>query len=246
MIYKQKPSGFFGTNMTSYLTLLGCDSVIVTGTTTSGCVRATVLDAFSLNYRISLAEEGCFDRSQASHAINLCDMNAKYADVVKTSEVLEFFDSRAARPVRSAEGRPGREASVQALSRDFRKKQAASVTHRRGFSFGPGTGASWCNGRERSAQQLGIEQEERQRAKMIAMQMAENNAVDGVQVDVSRLERDQRRCPQSSRYCSLARLNHEASVEAAARTERVATADDGQPHVRPSRSAAPKPRRASV
>ena len=93
VIYKQKPSGFFGTNMTSYLTLLGCDSVIVTGTTTSGCVRATVLDAFSLNYRIALAEEGCFDRSQASHAINLCDMNAKYADVVKTSEVLTFFDS---------------------------------------------------------------------------------------------------------------------------------------------------------
>ena len=92
VIYKQKPSGFFGTNMTSYLTLLGCDSVIVTGTTTSGCVRASVLDAFSLNYRITLAEEGCFDRSQASHAINLCDMNAKYADVVKTSEVLAFFD----------------------------------------------------------------------------------------------------------------------------------------------------------
>jgi isochorismate hydrolase len=51
-----------------------------------------VLDAFSLNYRIALAEEGCFDRSQASHAINLCDMNAKYADVVKTSEVLTFLD----------------------------------------------------------------------------------------------------------------------------------------------------------
>jgi maleamate amidohydrolase len=93
VVLKQKPSGFFGTNMASYLTLLGCDSVIVTGTTTSGCVRATVLDAFSLNYRIALAEEGCFDRSQASHAINLCDMNAKYADVVKTSEVLTFLDS---------------------------------------------------------------------------------------------------------------------------------------------------------
>jgi len=93
VVLKQKPSGFFGTNMASYLTLLGCDSVIVTGTTTSGCVRATVLDAFSLNYRIALAEEGCFDRSQASHAINLCDMNAKYADVVKTSEVLAFFES---------------------------------------------------------------------------------------------------------------------------------------------------------
>jgi len=89
--YKQKPSGFFGTNLASYLVLLGCDSLIVTGTTTSGCVRATVLDAFSLNYRITLAEEGCFDRSQASHAINLCDMHAKYADVVKTAEVLAFF-----------------------------------------------------------------------------------------------------------------------------------------------------------
>lgn len=93
MCFKQKPSGFFGTNMASYLTLLGCDSVIVTGTTTSGCVRATVLDAFSLNYRVTLAEEGCFDRSEASHAINLCDMNAKYADVVKTDEVLTFFDT---------------------------------------------------------------------------------------------------------------------------------------------------------
>jgi nicotinamidase-related amidase len=93
VIYKQKPSGFFGTNMAAYLTLLGCDSVIVTGTTTSGCVRATVLDAFSLNYRVAIAEEGCFDRSQASHAINLCDMNAKYADVIKTEEILAFFDT---------------------------------------------------------------------------------------------------------------------------------------------------------
>jgi len=93
VVLKQKPSGFFGTNMTSYLTLLGCDSLIVTGTTTSGCVRATVLDAFSLNYRIALAEEGCFDRSQASHAINLCDMNAKYADVLKTADILTFLDS---------------------------------------------------------------------------------------------------------------------------------------------------------
>src|SRR5258708_28377884 len=93
VVLKQKPSGFFGSNMASYLTLLGCDSLIVTGTTTSGCVRATVLDGFSLNYRIALAEEGCFDRSQASHAINLCDMNAKYADVVKTDEVLAFLDT---------------------------------------------------------------------------------------------------------------------------------------------------------
>ena len=83
---------FLGTNLTSYLTLLGCDSVIVVGTTTSGCVRATVVDAFSLNYRVILAEEGCFDRSEASHAVSLCDMHAKYADVVPTAEILAYFD----------------------------------------------------------------------------------------------------------------------------------------------------------
>src|SRR5712691_1144413 len=92
VIRKQKPSGFFGSNLASYLTLLGADSVVVVGTTTSGCVRATVVDAFSLNYRVILAEEGCFDRSQASHAVSLCDMHAKYADVVSTAEVLAYFD----------------------------------------------------------------------------------------------------------------------------------------------------------
>ena len=92
VIRKQKPSGFFGSNLAPYLTLLGCDSVIVVGTTTSGCVRATAVDAFSLNYRVILAEEGCFDRSEASHAVSLCDMHAKYADVVPTAEVLAYFD----------------------------------------------------------------------------------------------------------------------------------------------------------
>jgi maleamate amidohydrolase len=93
VVPKQKPSGFYGTNMLSYLTLLGCDSVIVCGTTTSGCVRATVLDSFSNNYRTTVVEEGCFDRSQASHAINLCDMHAKYADVVKADEVIQYINA---------------------------------------------------------------------------------------------------------------------------------------------------------
>ena len=93
VITKQKPSGFFGTPMTGYLTQLQCDSVIVTGTTTSGCVRATVVDAFSYNYRVAMVEEGCFDRSQASHAMTLCDLGAKYADIVKTDEVLSYFDT---------------------------------------------------------------------------------------------------------------------------------------------------------
>jgi nicotinamidase-related amidase len=91
VVRKEKPSGFFGTPMQSYLQNLGCDSVIVTGTTTSGCVRATVLDSFSLNFRTTVVEDGCFDRSQASHAINLCDMNAKYANVMHSDEVIEYL-----------------------------------------------------------------------------------------------------------------------------------------------------------
>jgi len=93
VITKQKPSAFYGTPLTSYLTLLGADSILLTGTTTSGCVRATVLDAFSSNYRCTLIEEGCFDRSQASHAINLCDIHAKYADVLKLDEELAFVNT---------------------------------------------------------------------------------------------------------------------------------------------------------
>jgi nicotinamidase-related amidase len=106
VIRKQKPSGFFGTNLASYLTLLGCDSVIVVGTTTSGCVRATVVDAFSLNYRVTLAQEGCFDRSEASHAVSLCDMHAKYADVVPTGEILSYFDGLPAGLFDLPPGRP--------------------------------------------------------------------------------------------------------------------------------------------
>jgi maleamate amidohydrolase len=93
VIYKQKPSVFFGSNLMSYLTLLGCNSLIVTGCTTSGCVRATVIDAFSYNIRVAVAEDACFDRSQASHAISLCDMHAKYADVMAAREIKTFVAS---------------------------------------------------------------------------------------------------------------------------------------------------------
>src|SRR6195256_4764504 len=112
VIRKQKPSGFFGSNLASYLTLLGADSVVVVGTTTSGCVRATVVDAFSLNYRVILAEEGCFDRSEASHAVSLCDMHAKYADVVSTAEVLAYFDTLPAALFNLPSGTPDVRTSV--------------------------------------------------------------------------------------------------------------------------------------
>lgn len=91
VIKKLKPSAFHGTPLSSFLTRFKADSVLMVGTTTSGCVRASVLDAFSENYRVTLVEEGCFDRSEASHAINLCDMHAKYADVVFTDEVVDYI-----------------------------------------------------------------------------------------------------------------------------------------------------------
>jgi nicotinamidase-related amidase len=93
VVRKEKPSAFFGTGLMGYLTKLGADSIIVTGTTTSGCVRGSVIDAFSYNYRLQVVEEGCFDRSQASHAINLADMNAKYADVVNIDKALAYIES---------------------------------------------------------------------------------------------------------------------------------------------------------
>lgn len=93
VIAKHKPSAFFGTPLQGFLVQLGADSLIVAGTTTSGCVRASVVDAFSCNYRVTVVEEGCFDRSEASHALSLCDMHAKYADVVKLEEALSFVRS---------------------------------------------------------------------------------------------------------------------------------------------------------
>jgi len=93
VIYKHKPSAFFGTPLQSFLVQLGVDSILLTGTTTSGCVRATAVDAFSFNYRVALVEEGCFDRSQASHALSLCDLHAKYADVVTLEDALRHVEA---------------------------------------------------------------------------------------------------------------------------------------------------------
>lgn len=91
VVEKLKPSPFVGTPLTGYLIDLGVDTLIICGTTTSGCVRASVIDAFSLNFKVGVAEECTFDRGQASHAINLFDMNAKYADVVSTADIVTYF-----------------------------------------------------------------------------------------------------------------------------------------------------------
>ncbi|MBM3601187.1 MAG: isochorismatase family protein [Alphaproteobacteria bacterium] len=69
-------------------TELKVDSLFVCGVSTSGCVRATVVDAFSNNLRVQVVEEACFDRTEVSHVINLFDMNAKYADVVTEQDAI--------------------------------------------------------------------------------------------------------------------------------------------------------------
>jgi nicotinamidase-related amidase len=93
VIQKQKPSGFFGTPLQSVLNDYGVDTLLVTGGSTSGCVRATVIDAFSFNYYVAVVEEGTFDRIQLSHKANLLDMNIKYADVMKAEEVGRYLDN---------------------------------------------------------------------------------------------------------------------------------------------------------
>ena len=91
VIHKMKPSAFFQSPLLSYLIQLNIDSLIIGGTTTSGCVRATVIDAFSYNYKVAVVEDCTFDRGQASHKINLFDMNAKYADVVRIDEAIKYL-----------------------------------------------------------------------------------------------------------------------------------------------------------
>lgn len=91
LIRKAKPSAFFGTPLVSSLVDRGVDTVIVAGCTTSGCVRATVIDAFSYGFRTLIAEDGVFDRGAMSHAVNLFDMDQKYADVQTSSALLDYL-----------------------------------------------------------------------------------------------------------------------------------------------------------
>src|SRR5205807_359447 len=80
---------FFGTPLVAHLTQQGIDSLIVCGESTSGCVRASCVDGYSLGYHVSLVEECVFDRSPLSHKVNLFDLHHKYSDVMKLDEVKE-------------------------------------------------------------------------------------------------------------------------------------------------------------
>lgn len=89
LLPKRHPSAFFGTPLTSYLINNAVDTLVVTGCTTSGCVRGSVVDAFAYNYRVVVPHDAVYDRSHTSHLVNLFDMSAKYADVMSTDETLD-------------------------------------------------------------------------------------------------------------------------------------------------------------
>jgi maleamate amidohydrolase len=93
IIAKQYPSAFFGTSLAPMLTSMGIDNVILTGLTTSGCVRATCVDAMSHGFITTVVADACGDRHPTPHEANLFDMNAKYADVVSEAEIHVFLDS---------------------------------------------------------------------------------------------------------------------------------------------------------
>jgi nicotinamidase-related amidase len=91
VIEKDKPSGFFGTALVAHLVDLGVDTLVVTGGTTSGCVRATVVDAFSYNFRVVVPQEAVFDRATVPHKVNLFDLHAKYAQIQPVEQTLAYL-----------------------------------------------------------------------------------------------------------------------------------------------------------
>lgn len=92
LIVKKYASSFFGTDLVSRLVSQQVDTVIMTGCTTSGCVRASVVDALSYGFRPMVVEGAVGDRSEAAHKQSLFDMQSKYADVVSAEKVLFYFE----------------------------------------------------------------------------------------------------------------------------------------------------------
>jgi len=93
IIEKTKSSAFFDTSLRSMLTYLNIDTLIITGISTSGCVRSTIVDAFFCNYRVIVPEECCADRSKKAHQFSLFDIDMKYGDVTPTDQVLSHIDN---------------------------------------------------------------------------------------------------------------------------------------------------------
>jgi nicotinamidase-related amidase len=93
VIYKERASGFFGTPLIAHLQMKGIDSLIICGESTSGCVRASTVDAYSYGFHSVVVEECTYDRSMINHKVNLFDLHHKYADVMHVDEVLAHLDA---------------------------------------------------------------------------------------------------------------------------------------------------------
>lgn len=91
---KRMPSAFFETPLASYLTWRRVDTVVVTGGSTSGCVRATAVDALSHGYRVIVPIETCADKHESYHFANLTDLQLKYADVEPVQTVIDWLEAR--------------------------------------------------------------------------------------------------------------------------------------------------------
>ncbi|MEM9682164.1 MAG: isochorismatase family protein [Pseudomonadota bacterium] len=100
IVRKTQPSAFFGTNLSAWLINKGVDTVVVTGCTTSGCVRASVVDSMSYNFKTIVVTDCVGDRAMGPHRANLFDMHEKYADLMTGEEVAaRLADCETARPV---------------------------------------------------------------------------------------------------------------------------------------------------
>ncbi len=93
VIDKAYASVFYGTPIQSYLIKLGIDTIIIVGGSTSGCCRATAVDAVSRSYNVAMVEDAVYDRIQLSHKASLLDLWMKYCDVINTQKVLDYFQS---------------------------------------------------------------------------------------------------------------------------------------------------------
>lgn len=91
VLTKTKPSVFFGTPLIAFLVARRIDTLVICGGTTSGCVRATAVDAFSYNYRVAVAQDACFDRDQQSHDVSLKDIGAKYVRLTTVDDAATYF-----------------------------------------------------------------------------------------------------------------------------------------------------------
>jgi nicotinamidase-related amidase len=117
VVVKTAPSALHGTNLLSMLIYHNIDTVIVTGTVTSGCVRATVVDAFSYGFRVIVPVEAVYDRSRTSHKVALWDIYTRYGDVLPADEVMDYMRRCKNGVFQDASGAPAGAAATQEVAR---------------------------------------------------------------------------------------------------------------------------------